>query len=72
MQPFSYTSLKIVHEQQIQEALEHQRHDAEQKASGKGLLQAFRAFPARFSRHSAQKQERSFSDSVCEVECVAS
>ncbi len=56
MNPFSYTSLKIIHDQKIQEALERQRFDAGQDTPGQSLRQAWRAFLARFSRQADRKQ----------------
>ncbi|MBO0790410.1 MAG: hypothetical protein J2P36_05610 [Ktedonobacteraceae bacterium] len=59
MQPFSsYTSLKAVHDQQLQEALKQQRPDAEPKTSEQNLLQALGKFLARFHNPSARKQEK--------------
>ncbi len=57
MHPFSYTSLKIIHGQKIQEALEQQRHYAGQEAQTQGLPQAFGKFLARFTNRSGRKQE---------------
>ncbi len=56
MQPFSYTSLKIVHDQQIQEALERQRLYAGQPHR-QGMLQAFGKFLARFTNQPGRKQK---------------
>jgi hypothetical protein len=58
MHPFSYTSLKIVHDEKIQEALERQRFEAGQGTPRRGLLQTFGKFLARFSNQSGHKQER--------------
>ncbi len=57
MQPFSYTSLKIIHDQKIQEALEQQRLYAGQETQTQGLPQAFGKFLARFTNRSGRKQE---------------
>jgi hypothetical protein len=48
MQPFSYISLKIVHDQNVKEAQE-QRPYAEQEMQRQGLLQTFGTFLARFN-----------------------
>ena len=57
MYPFSYTGLKMIHDQKIQEALERQRLYAEQETQRPGLLQTFGKFLARFTNRSGQKQE---------------
>ncbi len=58
MHLFSYTNLKIIHDQKIQEALAQQRLDAEQATQRQGLLQTFKKFRARFNNHPAgNKQE---------------
>jgi len=44
MQPFSYTGLKIIHDQNIQEALEQHRLYAGQQTHRPGLLQMFGKF----------------------------
>lgn len=46
----SYTSMKIVHDRKIQEALEQQRLHAEQKTRRPGLLQKSGKFLARFNK----------------------
>jgi hypothetical protein len=57
MYPFSsYTSVKIVHEQQVQEALERNRIHAEQAAHAQGLFQAIGQFIARFTNQPDRKQ----------------
>ncbi len=58
MYPFSsYTGLKIIHDQKIQEALERQRLYAGQETQMPGLLQTFGKFLARFTNRSGRKQE---------------
>jgi hypothetical protein len=57
MYPFSYTSMKIVHDQKIQEALERQRLYAGQATQRPGLLQTLGKFLARFTNRSGRKQE---------------
>jgi len=59
MHPSSYTSLKIIHDQKIQEALEQQRLYAGQEMQRQGLLQKFGKFLARFTNQSGRKQEGS-------------
>ena len=46
----SYTSMKIIHDQKIQEALEQQRLYAEQNMRRPGLLQAFGKLLAHFTK----------------------
>ena len=58
MHPFSYTGLKIIQDEKIQEALEQQRLEAGQGTRRQGLLQTFGKFLARFSNQSGHKQER--------------
>jgi hypothetical protein len=53
----SYTSMKIVHDQKIQEALERQRLYAGQATQRPGLLQTLGKFLARFTNRSGRKQE---------------
>ncbi len=53
----SYTSMKIVHDQKIQEALERQRLYAGQATQRPDLLQTFGKFLARFTNRSGRKQE---------------
>jgi hypothetical protein len=55
MPPFSYTGLKIVHDQKIEEALEHYRFAEAQRTQKRGVLQSVTAFLARFTNISAQK-----------------
>jgi hypothetical protein len=55
MYPFSYISLKIVHDEKIQAALEHQRLYAGQERQGHALFQAFGKFLARFDKHPARR-----------------
>jgi hypothetical protein len=51
MHPFSYTGLKIVHDQKIQEAMKQQCLYARQETQWQGLLQMFSKFLARFNNH---------------------
>ena len=55
MGPFSYTGLKIIHDQKIEEALEHHRFFVGQETQKRGLPQTFGTFLARFINFSAQK-----------------
>ncbi len=57
MYPFSYIGLKIVHDQQVQEALERYRLDAERATDRQGLFQAFEKLLARFTNQPARKRE---------------
>jgi hypothetical protein len=56
MSPFSsYTGLKIVHDQKIEEALEHYRFVEAQRTQKRSMLRSATAFLARFTNISAQK-----------------
>ncbi len=55
MWPYSYTSLKIVHDQNIEEALERNRVAEAQRTQKRDLLQSAAALLARFTNSSAQK-----------------
>jgi hypothetical protein len=55
MWPISYTGIKIIQDQKIDEALEHYRLSEEQETQKRGLLQKSGAFLARFTHVSAQK-----------------
>jgi hypothetical protein len=68
MYPFSYTGLKIIHDQEIQEALERKYPGVEQETQGQGLFQTFGAFLARFSHQHDQKQEKPLSSCDWSVE----
>jgi hypothetical protein len=57
MHPFSYTSIKIIHDEKIQEALEHHRPYAGQETQRQGLFRAFGKFLARFNNRPARKIE---------------
>ncbi len=57
MYPFSYTGLKIIHDEKIQEALERQRLYAGQEKQRPGPLQTLGKFLARFTNRSGRKQE---------------
>ncbi len=69
MPPFSYTSLKIVQDQKIKEALEYDR-TAGQETQKRGLLQIFGAFLARFTNFSARKSKATFPSCDGETEGV--
>ena len=49
MHPFSYTGIKIIHDERIREALENHRLYAGQETRKHGLIQAFGKLLARFS-----------------------
>ncbi len=57
MYPFSYTGLKSVHDQQVQESLERSRLDAERATYRQGLFQAVEQFIARFTNQPGRKKE---------------
>jgi len=68
----SYTSMKIVHDQKIEEALEHYRFSAGQETQKRGQLQTFGAFLARFTNFSARKPRATFPGCDGEVEGTVS
>jgi hypothetical protein len=55
MWPLSYTGLKIIYDQQIQEALEHHSFSAGSETPKRGLLRTCDTFLARFAHFSVQK-----------------
>jgi hypothetical protein len=57
MYPFSYIGIKIVHDQQVQEALEHHRFDTDQATYRHYLFQTFEKCLARFTNRPGRKQE---------------
>lgn len=72
MYPFSYTSVKVIHEQKVQEALEDRRFYTERKARRRGLFQMLRRFPTLFGSRSPQKQSDSLPACTESMECVVS
>jgi len=62
MYPFSYTSLKIIHDQKIQEALEQQRLHAGLETRRQGLVQAFGTFLAHFNNQSGMNTTKRWSE----------
>lgn len=57
MWPAPYTGLKVVHDQEINEALEDYRFSVEQATQKRGLAQTFGALLARFTNSSAREPE---------------
>jgi hypothetical protein len=57
MYPFSYSGLKMVHDQQVQEALERYHLGAGRTTSRQRLFQAFEKVRARFTTQPGRKQE---------------
>jgi len=57
LQYISYTGLKVVYDQQIQEALEHHHFSGGQETQTPDLLQTFGPFLARFITFVAPKPE---------------
>lgn len=51
MHPFSYSGLKIIHDEKVQEALEQQRPYIGQEMQRQGLLQTLATFFARFNKY---------------------
>jgi hypothetical protein len=72
MYPFSYTGLKIIHDQKVQQALEQHHHYAGQKTHRQNPLRAFGMLFVRFNKRSARKQEASFPAMLNECNCTAS
>ena len=66
---YSYTGVKIIHDQQIQEALEQQRLRAEAGTQRRNGRRAFGKLFARFASHSSRKTERTLPGCV---ECTVS
>lgn len=62
MYPFSYTSIKVIHDQKVREALEQQHFSKEQKAQGQDLLQAFKKLFVRSDGQSAREQSKLLPD----------
>lgn len=60
MQPFSYTGLKIVQDQMIEEALERYRVFEEPETQKRVLFHAFGEFLAHFTNFSARTPEEPF------------
>ena len=58
MYPFSYTGLKLIHDQKVREALERERLYAEQKTQRRDLRQAFSEFFAGFNHRSVRNEEK--------------
>jgi hypothetical protein len=55
MYPFSYTGLKIVHEQQLDEAMGQKHFSPESEGRGRGLRGLFKAL-LRHTRHPRAKE----------------
>ena len=55
MLPYSYTSLKVVHDQQIAEALERYRFAGARRMQKRSLLQGVGELLVRFTNSSARK-----------------
>jgi hypothetical protein len=68
MHPVSYTGLKILHDQKIEEALEQQRLSTEQETQGKSLFQAFGSLLAHFISQPDPKEE---SEEECSPLCYS-
>lgn len=64
MYPYSYTNLKIIHDQQIEEALEQHRLYAGEEKQEQGLFQKFGKLLARFTAQPEQKCEQPLPDCV--------
>jgi hypothetical protein len=68
MHPFSYTSIKIIHDEKIREALEHHRLCAGQETRKHGLFQAFGKLLARLNNPPARNASgvsRSLQQATC-------
>lgn len=72
MSPYSYTGVKIIHEQRIQEALERRRFAEERKARQHTLKHIVGVVLARFTSSSAHKPQATVACSDGAVECSAS
>lgn len=69
---YSYTALKTIHDQKVQEALEQQYPDMGQATRKHGLPHMFGKFLARFNHQSDQEPQQSLSGCTRKVECTAS
>jgi len=68
MNPFSYTSIKVIHDQKVQEALERHSIDPGHTTprQGVGVRQILKKFLARFNSHPAENRQE------CLPECARS
>lgn len=57
MLPFSYTSMKLIHDEDIREALERYRFYTKPKIQRQGLLQAFSKALARFTQYAGKEPD---------------
>jgi hypothetical protein len=57
MLPFSYTSIRLIHDENVQEALERYRFDAAPKRNRQGLLHAFGKALARLTQQTGNEPE---------------
>lgn len=57
MVPFSYTSMKLIHDEEIREALERYRLSTQPKRHRQGLLQALRKALARFTQRAGKEPD---------------
>ncbi len=65
-----YTSMKVIHDQMIQEALERHRPDNGQATHRQGLSQMFGRVLARFTTHAGRKQEKPLPGSTQGESCT--
>ena len=61
MPPFSYTGMRLIHDEKVQEALERYRFYAEPKRQRQGLLHAFGKALARFTQQAGNKRRMGWS-----------
>lgn len=72
MYPFSYTGVKIIHDQKLREAQEQRRRDAGQKTKRQRILRAFRVFLTSLHISFVQRPEESFPECARCAECSIS
>lgn len=60
--PFFHTGIQLIHDQQVEEALERYHISAQQETQRRALPQAIHTFLARFTNFSAHKPQAIFPD----------
>jgi hypothetical protein len=70
MYPYSYTSMKIIHDEQIEEVMEQHRLYEGEDSRKQGLLQKFGKLLARFTAQPEQGCEKLLPDCVPSAPCV--
>jgi hypothetical protein len=63
-----YSGMKVIHDQMIEESLEHHRHYAGHETRKQGLLQSFGKVLARFTTRSDEKQASPLPGCACQAQ----